>query len=196
MTRWWMIASMACLLSGGCAPSGSKLPPEEPQLQLVVQPPTDAETVLACVQETRALSRAPFKEAYGAASKEAAADNDNGASLRHVCLSLHEFARYRQFKAGVETMETFLVNHPAEAGGMQGLLLLMHRLDREKIAKWAQQSRWIEEKEGLVEENKALQERNGQLEKRVEQDQGRIRDLQTQIEQLKNIENIIKHRDR
>ncbi len=195
MTRWWMIAGMVCLLSGGCAPSESQLPPEEPRPQLVVQP-TGAEKVLACVQETRALSRSAFKEAYGAASKQAAADDDSGPSLRLVCLSLHEFARYRQFKAGVETMENYLTSHPDEAGGMGGLLLLLQRLDREKSAKWAQQSRWIEEKDGLVEENKALLERNGQLEKTVEQDQGRIRDLQTQIEQLKNIENIIKHRDR
>ena len=79
---------------------------------------------------------------------------------------------------------------------MQGLLLLMQRLDKEKAAKWNQQSRWIEERDGLAEENKALLERNSQLEKTVAEDQGQIRDLQTQIEQLKNIENIIKHRDR
>ena len=195
MTRWWMILGLVCLLSSGCAPRRSQQVPEASQPGMVVRP-TSTETVLACVQETRTLSRAAFKEAYAATSKPAVVDNNSSASLRHVCLSLNGFARYRQFKAGIETLEAFLANHPEEAGGMKGLLLLMQRMDKEKAAKWNQQSRWIEERDGLAEENKALLERNSQLEKTVAEDQGQIRDLQTQIEQLKNIENIIKHRDR
>jgi aspartyl-tRNA synthetase len=54
----------------------------------------------------------------------------------------------------------------------------------------------ILEKEGLESENKDLTERNELLEQAAVQDRNRVNELQNQIEQLKNIENIIKNRER
>lgn len=196
MTKWWMNAGlMVALLLGGCAPSEPPPPPEPPPPQVVIQK-TDAELVLTCLQETKTLSHADFRKAYKEAAKQATAGAENDASLRHICLSLHPFARYTQFRAGVQTLDTLVQSEREEAGGLHGLQLLMRRMDKEKVTKWGQKSRWSEERENLAEENKALFERNSHLETTIEQDQGRIRDLQAQIEQLKNIENIIKHRDR
>ena len=105
-------------------------------------------------------------------------------------------AYLEKIKGGIEAAEAYVGTLTEDSVGMKGLLALMQRLDKEKIARWMAYNRGVEEKEGLAAENKELMERNGQLEKNAVQDQGRIRDLQKQIEQLKNIENIIKNRDR
>ena len=73
---------------------------------------------------------------------------------------------------------------------------LLQRIDQEKIGKRAQSNKHTDEREELESENKELLERIETLEKNAVQDQDRIKGLQQQIEQLKNIENIIKNRER
>jgi hypothetical protein len=125
------------------------------------------------------------------------ADGGTDADTLHlICLSLHGSATYKQFKAGTETLAKYIKEHPDAAATLQGIHLLMQRIDKEKIGKWAQSNKNLDEKEGLEVENKELLERNEILEKAAEQNQVRIRELQQQIEQLKNIENIIKNRER
>ena len=195
MTRWWMVAGLACLVLAGCSLSGTRPSPDGLKPQLIFQP-TNVDKVLACMQETRTLTGKAFREAFAAAAKQGAEGAEDGADLRLICLSLHENARHSQFRTGLQAVDAHVRSHPEESEGMRGLLLLMQRLDKERVSRWAQRNKWLEEKEELDGENKRLLERNGHLEQVTEQHLGRIQDLQNQIEQLKNIENIIKDRDR
>ncbi len=163
--------------------------------EVVVAPPKEAERVLSCLAEHQKMSRKEFKAAYKAASVQAA-DGAASDTLRLICLSLHKYARYKQFKAGEEALTHYVKDHPEAAAGLQGIQMLMQRIDKEMIGKWAQSNKNLDEKGELESENKELQERNDVLEKSAEQDQLRIRELEKQIEQLKNIENIIKNRER
>lgn len=65
-----------------------------------------------------------------------------------------------------------------------------------KIAKWSKSNKILDEKEGLEAGKQGAFERNEVLEKAAADDQVRIKELQKQIEQLKNIESIIKNRER
>lgn len=194
MSKLWLIMGVTLLALGGCVRDQPQLQPVETSPRVEVRQDSAA-SVLACVQDNKALNRVAFKEAYAAATRQVA-EREDGAVLRLICLSLHEYASYKQFKGGIEAAEAYVGTLTEDSVGMKGLLALMQRLDKEKIARWMAYNRGVEEKEGLAAENKELMERNGQLEKNAVQDQGRIRDLQKQIEQLKNIENIIKNRDR
>ena len=95
----------------------------------------------------------------------------------------------------MDTLADYIKNHPDDAN-LQGIQVLMQRIEKEVTSKWAQSNKKSEEKEGMEAGNKELLERNEALEKGAVQDQERIRELQGQIEQLKNIENIIRKRER
>jgi len=185
---------LAGLLLNGCAAIFGGRESDEPKEKIVVQS-SDADTILSCLAGNEKMSRKEFSNAYKTAVADAARA-ENGDGLRLVCLSLHQHASYRQFKEGLEALVRYIKTHPTTAPGLQGIVLLMQRIDREKIVKWAQSNKSIDEKEGLEAENKELQERNEALERSASQDQARIKELQQQIEQLKNIENIIKNRER
>ena len=79
---------------------------------------------------------------------------------------------------------------------MQGLLALLKQFDQERVARWVQQRNHREAQERLAAEKGQWTERITLLEQQAEQDQARIKELQQQIEQVKNIENIIKNRER
>lgn len=183
------------LLLSGCA-GGFRHKKEPDQSQDTVVPrPADVETILACLADDQKLSRKDFKLSYKLVSSEAAG-GDDADTLRLLCLSLHHHASYKQFKDGMETLSLYIKEHPESAASLQGLLLLMQRIDREKVIKWAQSNKSLDEKEELEAENKELLDRNEVLETSAAQDKVRIKELQNQIEQLKNIENIIKNRER
>ncbi len=95
----------------------------------------------------------------------------------------------------METLKEYIELHPEERQSLQGLYLLVKRINQEKINRWSQRNRLTDEKETLEEENRELFEAATVLEKQIEQDGKRINELQKQIEQLKNIENIIKNRE-
>lgn len=186
---------LASLLLSGCAGNFWKDSSADQAKEAVVSCPTDANTTLACLTANQKLSRKEFKSEYKMVSAKAVGGVD--ADILHlICLSLHEYATYKQFKAGMETLAKYIKEHPDAAATLQGIHVLMQRIDKEKIVKWAQSNKNLDEKEGLESENKELLDRNEILEKAAEQDQVRIRELQQQIEQLKNIENIIKNRER
>lgn len=189
-----LLVIVVCLLLGGCAGRGGKKAPDQPKETVVVQT-TDADTILSCVAGNRKMTRKEFNGAYKAAFADTARAQNND-NLRLICLSLHRHASYKQFKDGMESLSRYIKGHPESGPGLQGLYLLMQRIDREKIVKWAQSNKVLDEKEGLEAENKELLERNEMLEKNVANDQARIKELQQQIEQLKNIESIIKNRER
>jgi hypothetical protein len=163
---------------------------------------SDADTILMCLASQEKLPRKEFVEMY----KTAVADATRGEHadmLRVVCLSLHQHASYKQFKDGKEMLAQYLKKHPESTSSLQGLLLLIQRIDLERIVKKMESNKIIDKKEGLEADNRDLLERNETLERSASQDQERIKelqqqikDLQQQIEQLKNIESIIKKRER
>lgn len=188
-----VVVVMSLMLVGGCSGTGKTVsgsPREVPVVQA-----TEADIILVCLNSNEKLSRKDFNAAYKTA-KDEVSRAENADKLRLVCLSLHQQASYRQFKEGLEVLSHYIKEHPAATPALQGLMTLMQRIDREKIVKWAQSSKRMDEKEGLEAENRELQERNEMLERSTAQDQARIKELQQQIEQLKNIESIIKNRER
>ena len=189
-----VVALLSGLLVSGCAGMFGGRDDEQPKERLVVQV-SEADTILMCLASQEKLTRKEFAGMY----KTAVADATRGESadmLRVVCLSLHRYASYKQFKDGKEMLAQYLKKHPESTSSLQGLLLLIQRIDREKIVKKVESNKIIDEKEGLETENRDLIERNETLEKNASQDQERIKELQQQIEQLKNIESIIKKRER
>jgi outer membrane murein-binding lipoprotein Lpp len=189
-----VIALLTGLLVSGCAGMFSGRDDEQPKERLVVQV-SDADTILMCLASQEKLSRKEFAGMYKTAVADAAR-GERADMLRVVCLSLHRYASYKQFKDGKEMLAQYLQKHPESTSSLQGLLLLIQRIDREKIVKKVESNKIIDEKEGLETENRDLMERNETLERNTSQDQERIKELQQQIEQLKNIESIIKKRER
>jgi uncharacterized protein HemX len=198
MKRFALLVMMVVwvVFAQGCAGRYGKAAQPDRQTATVVFRPTDAEAVLSCLSDQRKMTRKEFKAAYAAAHERYAKNKADADARQLICLSLHPYAGNRQFKDGLDQLALYIQNHPDAAPGLQGIQLLMQRIDREKAIRWAQSNKTSDEKEGLESENKELVERNEQLEHAAEQEKNRIGELQKQIEQLKNIENIIKNRER
>ena len=181
-----------CVTVVGCAPQ--KPPDPAPPPQVVVRE-SGVAAIHSCLDETRVLSRKELGVAYAEADKQA----ESGAEAdvrRLTCLSFHERATFQQFRRGLELLTAYAEAHPEEMAGLNGLLVLLRRLDQERGAGWVQRRKQLEAEEQLTAENRQLAGRIKALEQQAEQDQARIKELQQQIEQLKNIENIIKNRER
>jgi hypothetical protein len=97
-------------------------------------------------------------------------------------------ADYQQFKEGTKVLEQYIAEHPNSPDDIQGFQILVNQVDVEMTTKWSAWKSLLEDKKELIAEVDSLQEK-------LEQDQVLIEELQTQIEQLKNIENIIKSRE-
>ena len=195
--KWWNSFSIVllCLLLVGC--TGLSLDSSKSKGQqspTVIFSPTDCDSLLACLEESRGLSRNDFKAYYKRVSQEVDKDASD-STLQLICLSLHHYASYKQFKRGMEILGDYIELHPEERQSLLGLSLLVERINQEKINRWSQRNRLMDEKEALEEENRELFDAAATLQKQVEQDDKRINELQKQIEQLKNIENIIKNRE-
>jgi hypothetical protein len=198
MKRFVLLVMMVVVvvMAQGCAGRYGKAGMPDRQTATVVFRPTDAEAVLSCLSEQRKMTRKEFKSAYDEAQNRYAKNKGDADARQLICLSLHPYAGNRQFKDGLDLLALYIQNHPDSAPGLQGIQLLMQRIDKEKAIRWAQNNKTSDEKEGLESENRELVERNEQLEHAAEQEKNRIGELQKQIEQLKNIENIIKNRER
>jgi predicted RNase H-like nuclease (RuvC/YqgF family) len=141
--------------------------------------------ILSCLAEQQKLNHEEFKAAYKASSAQAA-DGTDAATLRLICLSLHDYASFKQLKSGRTTLANYIKQHRNDgSAGLLGIQVLMQRLEKELTVKWTQSNKNLDEKERIE-----------ALEKGAVQDQKRIKELQNQIEQLKNIEHIIKDRER
>lgn len=188
------IVLVGCLVSG-CAALGPSLH-DQPRAAVIFQP-SDADRILSCLVEREDLTRNEMREEYALIEGLVSGnDNKNDNILDLICLSLHRQASYQQFKDGMEYLAARIDTYPDQAPGLHGILILAERIDREKISKWTLANRNLDEKEGLETENRQLVERNKLLQANAVQDQARITELQKQIEQLKDIENILKSRER
>jgi predicted RNase H-like nuclease (RuvC/YqgF family) len=167
----------------------------ENQTATIIFRPADSDAILSCLNTTHKSSRKDLKAALKRAKKQNDESPSESNTLQLICLSLHPQAGYRQFNSGMKLLDQYIKDHPGAASGLQGLQYLLQRLNQERVARWQQTNKTSDEKEILGIENKELSERNDRLEQTIEQDQARIEELRQQIDQLKNIETIIKNRD-
>ncbi|MFA5717201.1 MAG: hypothetical protein WC952_05725 [Desulfobulbaceae bacterium] len=143
--------------------------------------------ILSCLQDSLDMDRQEFDRRFATAesASEQGADLD---SLRFVCLSLNAHADVDQFRRGLEVFDRYLRDHPDAGNDMLGLRLLLGRLDEEVRNGWSA-------RQTLLGEKKELQEQLALLQGSLEQVELKNIELQNQIEQLKNIEHIIKSRE-
>ena len=177
-----LLLLVCLLLLGGCAElrqSGSVIG---------IRPrPNDTHYILSCLNTIQNLEPEEFAANFKIA-EAGLQDGRDQDTLRFICLSLHAKADYNQFKQGITVLEQYITEHPDSPEDIQGLAILLGRLNEEIEQKWSAWKSLLEDKKKLTADIEALQ---GKL---VE-DQIVIMELQKQIEQLKNIENIIKSRE-
>lgn len=177
----------------GCSRHNSYSP--EYQTATIIFRPADSEAILSCLNTSYKSSRKDLKAALKTAKKQNDESPSVSNTLQLICLSLHPQAGYRQFNNGMQLLDQYIKDHPKSGAGLLGLQHLLQRINQERVARWQQSNKTSDEKEILGIENKELTERNDRLEQTIEQDQARIEELRQQIDQLKNIETIIKNRD-
>ncbi len=153
---------------------------------------TESERLLSCLQETKMYSRTEYKTLY---RKAYSSENSEDDDLYLICMDLHYYADYKNFKKGMLSLKKYAEIHQENKKSLLGIASLIERINREKINRWSQRNKLMNEKEELEEENIDLLKNLTMLEENNQQDVKRVEELQKQIEQLKNIENIIKNRE-
>jgi hypothetical protein len=146
-----------------------------------------ADHLLSCLNDIYDIDPKEFAVIFERAENRLQYGRDQD-KLRFICLSLHPKAEHKQFKQGTKVLEQYIAQHPDSGGEIQGLRVLIDRLDMEIQTKWSAWKSLQKDNEALTAEVKSLQEKH-------DKDQVLIEELQKQIEQLKNIENIIKSRE-
>ena len=152
-----------------------------------IREPNVTNYLLSCLNDIQDIGPEEFAANFEMAENGLQRGRDQD-KLRFICLSLHAGADYQQFKEGTKVLEQYIAEHPNSPDDIQGFQILVNRLDVEMMTKWSAWKSLLEDKKELIAEVDSLQEK-------LEQDQVLIEELQTQIEQLKNIENIIKSRE-
>ena len=147
---------------------------------IVVYPSLGSNYLLSCLIDMQTLERQDFDSKFEM-TLAALQDGQNLDKLRFICLSLNDKADYKQFQHGTQVLDQYLADHPDSGADMQGIRLLIDRLDEEIINRW---SAW-----------KSLLNDRKELKAKVESLKVTTEEQQKQIEQLKNIENIIKSRE-
>ena len=143
--------------------------------------------LLSCLNEIQGIGPEEFTTTF----EKAEADLQRGRNLdklRFICVSLHADADYQQLKKGTSVLEQYITEQTNSPDDIKGFQILVDRLDVAIMTKW---SAW----KSLSEDKKALSAEVESLQEKLEQDEVLIEELQKQIEQLKNIENIIESRE-
>ncbi len=182
------VVLFALLAVTGCAQSGRR----DTAVSAAVAPAVvfrsaDSAYLLSCINKLQGVKQKDFLR-Y---SQEAARRLEKGGerdTLKYVCLSLHPKAGNAQFKKGREIFRKYVAEQPDAGEDMQGLVVLFDRLAQAMTINSSGRRKIRNERDKLAAQVESLQ-----LE--LKQDKGRIQELQRQIDQLKNIENIIKNRE-
>jgi hypothetical protein len=185
-----LFCCLVCL--GGCAEfRPNDCADAKPLEPIVVYPSFSSNYLLSCLSDMQTLKRQDFDAQFelAAADLQHAPDRDK---LRLICLSLNEKADYKQFKRGRNVLQQYFVDHPDSGADMQGIRLLVDRLDEEIINRWSAWKSLLNDKKELKAEIESLKK---ELKAKIESLKVTIEEQQKQIEQLKNIENIIKSRE-
>lgn len=159
------------LLIGGCVQVGQDTGSPPPTVVFV---PSDSSYLLACVSELQGLKKKDF-DRYSEEAAIRLEEGDDRDTLQFICLTLHQRADYKQFKRGEKLLRKYIKEHPDTSDDMQGLIILLGQLEQAMV------NRWVDRKKLLVERDELAVQ---------------VETLQSQLDQLKNIENIIKNRER
>ena len=149
--------------------------------------PKAANYLLTCLNDIQDIGPEEFAANFEMAENGLQRGRDQD-KLRFICLSLHADADYQQLKKGTSVLEQYITEQTNSSDDIKGFQILVDRLDVAIITKW---SAW----KSLNEDKKALSTEVESLQEKLEQDEVLIEELQKQIEQLKNIENIIESRE-
>jgi len=178
--KYMLLFCCAALLNGCTAWKASERESRNLLEPLVAIPSFSSNYLMSCLNEMQTLEQKEFDTKFKLAGK----DLQNGRKmdkLYFICLSLTEKADYKQLKQGVNVLEQYLEDQSDSGEGMQGFHYLVNRLEKEiKNGSNVRETMTVEKKE---------------LEKEIESLKVRLEEQNKQIEQLKNIENIIKSRD-
>ena len=176
------------LLIGGCVQVGQETGSPPPAVSpTVIFVSSDSSYLLSCVSELQGLKQKDFDRYSVEAATRLKQGNDQD-TLRFICLSLHQLADDKQFKQGDKLFRRYIEEHPDSSDDMQGLLVLFDRLEQAKVNRSMDLKKLLDERDELAAQVETLQVQ-------AKQDQERIQELQSQIDQLKNIESIIKNRE-
>ena len=191
-----MVFLLGCvLLTNGCVAMNRQVGDQgQGVLPTVVFHSTPGASILSCLKDTAKMRSREFNNVFERAAAQMESGRDEDA-IRLVCLSLHTKASYRQFKQGEKILQAYIKSHPDDQKELQGLMALVDRLDQAKVTRWSNRKKLLDEKDELEAEVVSLQARVDTLLREHEQDRVKIQELRNQIEQLKNIENIIKNRE-
>jgi len=193
--RYVFIFLCCSFILGGCVAANRQAGGLDELLEpTVVFRASDSGYILSCLQELDSLHSREFN-AYFIATEARVEHGNDEDKLRFICLSLNTKANYKQFKQGETILKQYIKEHPDSREDMTGLLELVGRLDQAKVTRWSSRKKMLDEKDELETDVAALQSRIETLEREHEQDTVKVQELLNQIEQLKNIENIIKNRE-
>ncbi len=184
-----LVLVVILLLIGGCVQIGQDIgSPPSAISPTVVFVPSDSSYLLSCVNELQGLKQKDF-DRYSVESAIRLEKGDDQDTLQFICLTLHQRSDYKQFKRGEKLLRKYIKEHPDTSDAMQGLLVLWGQLEQAMVNRWTDRKKLLDERgeQAVQVETLLLQ---------TKQDQVRIQELQNQIDQLKNIENIIKNRER
>lgn len=177
------------LLIGGCVQVGQDIgSPPSAISPTVVFVPSDSSYLLACVNELQGLKQNDFDRYSGEAAIRLEGGDDKD-TLQYICLTLHQRADYKLFKQGEKLLRRYIKEHPDTSDSMQGLLVLLKQLEEAMVKRSTDRKKLLDERGEQAEQVETLL-------LQTKQDQERIQELQSQIDELKNIENIIKNRER
>lgn len=180
MKKYILLCCCTALL-GGCAELKPHKPYEWERLEpIVVLSSFSSDYLLSCLSDMQTLESQDFDAKFEMA--EAGLVHERKLDkLRFICLSLNDKADYKQFKQGVTVLEQYVENYPDSEEDMQGFRILVNRLDEEIQNRWGAWKSLLNDKKVLTAEVESLKVK--------------IDEQQKQIEELKNIENIMKSRE-
>jgi hypothetical protein len=144
--------------------------------------------LLACINDSKNIGRGEFDVNFEMAAKDLQSGQDMD-QMRFICLSFNEKADHSQFKQGLTVLKQYIEEHPESGEEMQGFQVLADRLNQEILNRWSAWKTLLNDKKKLTAEVESLR-------LSVEAEQARNEELQNQIEQLKNIDTIIKSREK
>jgi len=172
---------VCAVMLSSCCKSGQQQPPPEAALEpIIVYQSLGTSYLLSCLNDSKDIGRGEFDFNFEMAEKDLQGGQDMD-KLRFICLSFNEKADHKQFKQGLMVLEQYIDEHPDSGEDIHGFQVLADRLNQEILNRWSAWKTLLNDKKKLTAEVESLRVKNDEL--------------QNQIEQLKNIDDIIKSRE-
>ena len=145
-----------------------------------------ADYLLSCLKDMPAMEKENFSAKFNMAEKRLQNGTDHDR-LDFICLSFNAEADDLQRRQGIEVLQSYIDDHHA-SGNILGLKVLTERLNEAMVDKDKALQSLAMEKKRLTAEVQSLQ-------KKLQEHETLVGKLQQQIEEIKNIEKIIKSRE-